>query len=71
MSVVVIDVRLFRRIGGVDGPDSEGAIYAADNPTNDTADEAANGARRLAADVSAMSDAVRNALCLRGERTSK
>jgi hypothetical protein len=53
------------------GRDAEGAVYAANNAANHAADQAAKRSCRLHADVSAMSDTVRDTLCLRRKRESK
>ena len=68
---VAIRVRPAVRIGGIARRDAEQAFNAADNAANRTADHCPDRPSRVVADISAMCDAVRNALRLRRERHGK
>jgi hypothetical protein len=54
-----------------DRRDAKGAVYAADNATNNATDETAKRSCRLHAHGSAMIDTVGDALCLRRKRESQ
>ena len=67
--VPAIDVRL--RFGGIGNRmNSEQPVHAADDAADYSADEASDRSRGLTADISAVRDAVGNALRLCRKRTS-
>ena len=69
MPGMVVHGRLVGRI--CNRRDPEGAIYAADNAANYTADKTTNRSCSLHAHGGAMIDTVGDALCLRRKRESK
>jgi hypothetical protein len=68
---VAIDARLRDRIVGVGRLDAENALEAADDTTDRTTNNRADGSGRLISHIGAMRGAAGNALRIRGERRSK
>jgi hypothetical protein len=67
----VIDARLALAVGGIGGPDAERALEAADDAADRAADHRPDRPGGVASDISAVGDAVGNALRLRRERASE
>jgi hypothetical protein len=67
-SAVVIPARLDDRIAGICRSEAEHAFDAADDAADGPADDCPDGSGLLVPHISAMGDAVRNALGLRRER---
>jgi hypothetical protein len=71
VAVAIIRARATLPISGISRPDAEHAFDAANNAADCAADHRPDRPRSVAADISAMGDAVRNALRLCRQRTAK